>query len=234
MKKLIFLSICLISITASAQSFKLNGYANYVFDDQVDSYYDNSSYFDGKIKGGFQWGVGAQYNFKEFYGLEITYYNHSTSALANYQVPGTPAIKNGSFDVTLNWLMLNGVREMRQPGGKFEAFGGLGLGACFINTTNNQTGNSKSSTNFAWQLRGGGNIWVSEKVAIKLNVQLQSAVQSVGGGFYLGTGGAGAGVSSYSSLLQFGLGGGVVFKLSDSFASTTPATTPTEATPPKF
>jgi hypothetical protein len=30
---------------------------------------------------------------------------------------------------------------------------------------------------------------------------------------YFGTGGAGAGLSSYSSMLQFGLGGGLVFKL---------------------
>jgi opacity protein-like surface antigen len=235
MKKLLFITACIISISASAQSFKLNGYANYVFDDQVDSYYDNSSYFDGKIKGGFQWGIGAQYNFKQYYGLELTYYNHSTSAVANYQVPGTIAVKNGKFDVNLNWLMLNGVRELRKPGSKFEAFGGLGLGACFINSTNKQTGNSKSSTNFAWQLRGGGNIWVSEKVAIKLNVQLQSAVQSVGGGFYVGTGGAGAGVSSYSSLLQFGLGGGIVFKLSDAWATpATPTANPSQAAPPKF
>jgi len=30
---------------------------------------------------------------------------------------------------------------------------------------------------------------------------------------YFGTGGAGAGVSSYSSMLQFGLGGGLCFAL---------------------
>jgi hypothetical protein len=177
--------------------------------------------------------VGLQYNFKEFYGLEVTYYNQSTTANANYQVPGTVAVKNGNFDVNLNWIMLNGVREMRKPGGKFEAFGGMGLGVAIINTENKQNGNSESSTNFAWQIRGGGNIWVSEKVGIKLNAQLQSAVQSVGGGFYIGTGGTGAGVSSYSSLLQFGLGGGLVFKLGQGAAATSTAR-PSQAVPQKF
>jgi hypothetical protein len=135
--------------------------------------------------------------------------------------------------VNLNWLMLNGVREIRKPGSKFEAFGGLGLGACFINTENTNNGKTASSTKFAWQLRGGGNIWASEKLGIKLNVQLQSAVQSVGGSFYVGTGGSGAGVASYSSLLQFGLGGGIVYKLGAS-SSTASGPRPSAATPQKF
>ncbi|MEO5570427.1 MAG: hypothetical protein ABIT08_17650 [Bacteroidia bacterium] len=59
----------------------------------------------------------------------------------------------------------------------------------------------------------GGNIWVSEKFSIKLQGQLLSAVQDVGGGFYLGTGGAGAAINTYSSKLQFVLGGGIAFKL---------------------
>jgi opacity protein-like surface antigen len=234
MKKILIAIACFVSLNAAAQGVKINGYANYVFDDKVDSYYDNTSYFEGKIKGGFQWGVGLQYNFKEFYGIELTYYNQSTSANANYQVPPTPQVKNGNFDVNLNWIMLNGVRELRKPGGKFEAFGGMGLGVALINTENKANGNSESSTNFAWQLRGGGNIWVTEKVAIKLNAQLQSAVQSVGGSFYIGTGGSGAGVASYSSLLQFGLGGGLVFKLGQGSTATTSGARPSEAAPQKF
>ena len=42
---------------------------------------------------------------------------------------------------------------------------------------------------------------------------LLSAVQSVGGGVYFGTGGAGAGVSGYSTFYQWNLGGGLVFNL---------------------
>ena len=100
-----------------------------------------------------------------------------------------------------------------KPGGKFEGSAGLGLGACIINTTNTKTNTDANATKFAWQFRGGGTFWASEKIGIKLNAQLQSAVQSVGGSFYIGTGGSGAGVSSYGSLLQFGLGGGLAFKL---------------------
>ena len=48
---------------------------------------------------------------------------------------------------------------------------------------------SNSATKFAWGLRLGANIWASEKMAIKLQGQLMSAVQGAGGGLYFGTGG---------------------------------------------
>jgi len=40
-----------------------------------------------------------------------------------------------------------------------------------------------------------------------------SIAQGAGGGLYFGTGGVGAGVSTYSSMYQFQLGGGLTFKL---------------------
>lgn len=214
MRKLFFIAFALVSLTASAQnSFRLNGYANYVFDDKVDSYYGTGgSYFDGKIKGGFQWGVGAEFMLSPFNAIELTYYNQATTANAAYAGTGGSDL-NGRFDVGINWIMLNGVRHFMKPGGKFEGSAGLGLGAVIINTTNQKNGSDANTTKFAWQFRGGGTFWASEKIGIKLNAQLQSAVQSIGGGFSIGTGGAGAGVSSYSSLLQFGLGGGIAIKL---------------------
>ena len=86
--------------------------------------------------------------------------------------------------------------------------------------------NDNSATKFAWGFRLGANIWASEKMAIKLQGQLISAVQGAGGGLYFGTGGASAGVSTYSSMLQFGLGGGLTFALGGSKTKTTPPNQP--------
>ncbi len=224
MKKILFIALTLISVSASAQNIRLNAYANYVFDDKVDSYYSNSSYFEGKIKGGFQWGAGLEFMVSPFNAVELTYYRQSTTAPATYRA-NVGQIKSGTFDVGLNWIMLNGIRHFQKPGGKFEAAGGLGLGVAIIDATSPENNTKQSVTKFAWQLRGGGTFWASERVGIKLNAQLQSAVQSVGGGFYLGTGGAGAGLTSYSSLLQFGLGGGIAVKLGGA-SSAKPAATP--------
>ena len=46
-----------------------------------------------------------------------------------------------------------------------------------------------------------------------MQASLFSATQAFGGGLYFGTGGIGAGLSSYSSMYQFGLEGGLVFRL---------------------
>lgn len=212
MKKIILAVFTLVSLSATAQKARINAYANYVFDDKVDSYYSNSSYFEGKIKGGFQWGAGLEFMVSPFNAVELTYYRQTTTAPATYRA-AQGQIKSGTFDVGLNWIMANGVRHFQKPGGKFEGSGGLGLGVAIIDATSPENNTKQSSTNFAWQLRGGGTYWASERFGIKINAQLQSAVQSVGGGFYIGTGGAGAGLSSYSSLLQFGLGGGIAIKL---------------------
>lgn len=109
--------------------------------------------------------------------------------------------------------MLNGTRYFRKPGGKVEGFAGMGLGVGIFNANDPADGRTQNLTKFSWQIRGGAIIWASENIGIKLQAQLQSAVQYIGGGLYLGTGGAGAGVGSYSSIYQFGLGGGLVFKM---------------------
>jgi hypothetical protein len=114
---------------------------------------------------------------------------------------------------------------MKKPGSKVEGFGGGMLGAAFINVKNPDNGNDNSATKFAWGLRLGANIWASERVGIKLQGQLMSAVQGAGGGLYFGTGGGGVGVSTYSSMLQFGLGGGLTFALGGSKTSPPPPTT---------
>ena len=95
---------------------------------------------------------------------------------------------------------------------KFEPYGGLELGMVISNLENPLSGASASNTNFAWGLKIGTNIFFSEKVGLKIQADLRSATQAAGGGFYFGTGGAGVGVSSYSTIYQFGLGGGLVFR----------------------
>src|SRR5207344_1510828 len=40
---------------------RINLYGVWTFDDSFDSYYDNSAYYEGKIKGGFQYGAGLEF-----------------------------------------------------------------------------------------------------------------------------------------------------------------------------
>jgi hypothetical protein len=215
MKK-IFLASVLFVLSASAiqaQGFRLNGYALYTFDDKVDSYYSNTSYFEGKIKGGLTWGVGAEFMIRPEYGIELMYYRQDTEAPIQYYDYTVNRVREANLDVALNWIMLGGARYMKLANPKFEPYGGFMLGVGIIDSENQSNKKTQSSTEFAWGLRGGINIWASERIGIKLQTQIMSMTQSVGGGLYFGTGGAGAGVSTYSSLLQFSLGGGLAIKL---------------------
>lgn len=200
---------------AQDKDIRLNLYGGYVFDDAFDSYYDNTNFYDGKIKGGFQWGGGIEYMLRPEYGIEILYIRQDTHAPTTY-AKGTAVpvvVEQTDFDLAMNYIMLGGSRHIVAGNGKVEGFGGLMAGMVIAELKNPDNGREDSAEKFAWGLRAGGIFWASEKAGIKLQAQLLSAVQSMGGGFYFGTGGAGVGVGSYSTIYQFTLGGGLVFKL---------------------
>jgi len=202
---------CFSFFFLSAQEFRVNLFGQYVFDDHVESYYSTTSYYEGTIKGGFKWGGGLEYLVNPAYGINLIYLTQSTTAPLNYYDNNPPAgLKNREFDLTTHWIMLGGARYMRKD--KFEPYGGLEIGMVISNLDNPISGASASNTNFAWGLKLGTNIFFSEKVGLKLQADLRSATQAAGGGLYFGTGGAGVGVSSYSTIYQFGLGGGLVFR----------------------
>jgi hypothetical protein len=214
MKKIILLSIGVIAaITASAQlhGIRLNGYAAYAFDNSFDTYYTSNQYLRGKIKGGFQWGVGLEFLPHDDYGIELLYYRQDTKAPISYDYGN--GLAEREVDLGVNYIMAGGVRYLNTSNGKLQPYGGLLLGAVIFNNKNPQGNEESSYAKFGWGARLGVNVWATEKVALKLQAQILSAVQGFGGGLYLGTGGAGAGVSTYSTLYQFVLGGGLSFKI---------------------
>ncbi len=214
MKKKIFLVLLIgISIQVSAQKARINGYTSYVFDDGFDSYYDANNYYTGKVQGGFQWGIGVEYMLQEFYCLELKYLQQNTIAPTTYQGGVGTNVKNENFDLNLGYLLLGGERHYAKPGKKIEGYAGLSIGIAFLGVTNPSNGNKGNATKFAWGARLGGNIWASQRLGLKVQAELLSIAQGFGGGLYFGTGGVGAGVSTYSSIYQFVLGGGITFKV---------------------
>ena len=78
MKTILSILLICFFIPAVSQKARLNGYAVYVFDDKFDSYYDVNNYYEGKFKGGLQWGVGLEYMAQAAQGIELLYLNQST------------------------------------------------------------------------------------------------------------------------------------------------------------
>ena len=69
---------------------------------------------------------------------------------------------------------------------KVEPYGGILLGLAIYDNKNLTIDEPTGSTIFAWGLRLGLNIWLAERVGIKMQAQLLSAVQARGEGFYFG------------------------------------------------
>jgi len=214
MKKIILFALIIASaITTYGQlhGIRLNGYSAYAFDNSFDTYYTSSQYMRGKIKGGFQWGVGLEFLPNEDYGIEILYYRQDTEAPISYGY--NSLFGEREVDLGVNYIMAGGVRYLNTGGGKLQPYGGLLLGAVIFDNKKPEGTEVSSYGKFGWGIRLGVNIWATEKVALKLQTQLLCAVQGFGGGLSLGTGGAGAGISTYSTLYQFVLGGGLSCKI---------------------
>ena len=205
--------LAITTVFASAQSkIRLNAYGSYVFDDGFDVYNDANTYYNGKVKGGAQWGAGVEYLTNEYSSVELLYLNKSSDVPSNFKGGlGQPA-RTETFDLSHNYILLAGNGLKKNSTGKVEGFGGLMAGVLFTNVKSPSTGNSGSNTNFAWGGRLGVNIWASQKVGIKLQAQILSSAKATGGDTYWGYWGP-VYLNSYTTLWQFGLGGGLTFKI---------------------
>src|SRR5215203_879685 len=201
LKKIITVMFVAAGMAVHAQTpspIRLNVYTNYVFDDAVDSYYSSTSYYNGTVNGGFQWGIGLEYMVSPMQGIEIIYLRQDTKAPTTYYDYTAIAnpVKSAEFDLGISYIFLGSTRYIPRSE-KLEPYFGVQLGLGIVNISNPTSGNEGGNSKFAWGLKGGTNIWMgSGKAGIKLQAGLQSISQAVGGGLYFGTGGVGAGATS--------------------------------------
>ena len=213
MKKILLLvSVVAATTVTNAQQIRLNFYSHYVFDDGFGEYNGPNDYYSGTIKGGYQIGGGIQFMPNEHYSTEILYLHKDTKAPSSFKFGNLASEKREDFDVRLQYVLLSGDRHMRSPGSKVEAYGGLMAGILISRVESPTTGNSGSNTNFAWGARLGANIWASEKIGIKLQTQILSALNATGGELYYSWYGP-ITVPDYSVLWQYSIGGGLVFRM---------------------
>jgi len=212
MKQFIFsvLLVAGVADMAQAQNIRLNAYSAFTLDDQVDSHYSSSNYYDGTIKGGYQWGAGVEYMVSPTRGIELKYLRQDASAPMVYFYSDE---RRQDFNLGLNYILLGGNNYFKTAGEMIEPYVGAGLGVAIISVKNPiQNGNS-SLTKFAFNLKAGTNIWVTKRVGIKLEANLLSAVKGASNAFYLKNDISGIGLTSPTTILQFGLGGGLTYRI---------------------
>ena len=213
MKKVMFLalSMTIAFVTFGQKGVRLNFYTGYTFDDGFDVVNDANTYYNGTVKGGVQWGAGLQYMFNKQSSAEILYLHRSTTVPANFKLSSNTQLRSETFDLKHDFIMLSGDGHFGN-GGKAEGYAGLMAGVLISHLEAPSLGKSSSNTNFAWGGRVGTNIWFSPKLGLKLQALILSASRATGGDYYWSWYGP-VYLTSYSTLWQFSLGGGLAFKL---------------------
>ena len=205
LRKLAYLTIFLaVAAPASAQVLRLNLYGGYTFRDRfpLGGAYGGFTWQEGAINESAHFGGGLEFEVRPNKAIEIYYQMQPTTGYVQ------TSLDRYTTDVTANYLMLGGL-GYAPFNDNLKGFGGLLVGAGWA------TSDAGSSTKFAWGGRLGLMISPSERVGVRLGAQLLSPVQGASGGLYVGagTGGVstGAGVSTYSTIYQFGFFGGLAF-----------------------
>lgn len=202
----------------NAQTTRLNGYGGYTFADKM-SFSGYPGYDQARINESSHFGGGLEFEIRPRKSVEIYYQTQSTTG----SLLGT--LTEYKTDVKVEYLMAGGMGYAGNE--KVQGFGGLMLGAAFLSSE------TVNATKFGIGGRLGVLILANDRIGIRLGAQVLSVVQGAGGGFYFGTGGAGAGVSTYSSIYQFGLFGGIALSLgSGGGRSSARSSTPPPPPPP--
>ena len=204
MKKItLSISLFLIGFCAYAQpTITLLTFESYSFEDK----FTTNDGYDGKIGDGFQWGGGLEFGIRETMAIELIYQHLSTDGYIRTPILGSFTETTGN--VNIDYIMLGGTRY-HPFSDKVSGFATVDAGLGIF--TAKSTGNSFEK--FCWGPRLGLKINASEKVSLRIHGQLISAVQALGGGLYIGTGGTGAGLTGYSTFWQWNVGGSLNFRL---------------------
>lgn len=221
-RTVVLLATAATFLVAGAQTVRLNLFSGYTFQDKfpLGGTYNYGgftyAYSEGVIADGAHFGGSIEFEVRRNKSIELLYQNQPTEGYVRGNFT-----ELGPYNVTANYVMLGGLNYVPFSD-MVKGYGGLNLGCAFM------TGDAEA-TKFAWGGKLGLLIEASPTVGLKLGAQLLSPVQGFGGGFYFGTGGASAGVSTYSSVYQFAFTGGLTFTFARS--GTAPAPRPAPAAP---
>ena len=200
---LLLFALLVTSVSLRAQGgITLLTFESYTFADKFETEYGY-----GKIYDGFQWGAGLEFEIQPTAAVELIYQRLETDAYYEGYLS-----TDYSGKLAMNYILLGGTGY--QPfNDVVSGFGTFNMGVGFTSNLD-ETLLSENVTKFTIGGRLGVRIAPpSSKVSIRLHAQILSPVQWFGGGFYFGTGGSGAGVSTGSTIWQFNLGGSVNYRI---------------------
>lgn len=199
---LLLLASFLFTVHSFAQSVEVRGDVMYTFQETFPVYGGSIRISDGATYAGTLAAV-----FADKAELKFTYQNQPAS-LDFKRYP----YQTGDYDnaATIEYYILGFNRLHKIGNDKIIPYTGAGIGVVNLRFENDKYDNV---TKAAFLLNLGAKFMINERVGINTYAQLQAPISGLGLYIGAGTGGASAGVSATSYVLQFGLGGGLIFKL---------------------
>jgi hypothetical protein len=224
MKKICLSLAMLVAVIFSvqAQETRINLYGGYVFDDDLNHYYDSYNYIDGTVKGGFQYGASLEFLTPTEVGIELMYLGRQTTLPLTIDAGFSSGPRVAQNDFNMNYALVSLNKYSKDPNGKLEGYGGLMMGCLFSDLKNTSvsdsvgkqyTGSSSSATRFTWGLKLGANYWFKEKIGVKFQAQFLSTTEKIGETTYYTYYGTYYGYATKINMLQWCFSTGLVFKL---------------------
>jgi len=195
----------LVTATALHAQIDLHGIYGWQWGGKV-SGYDPISLRNAefRIEAAEYWGVGLDVPIPKGITVQLQYTSQSTKITR--KISGQP--KEDLTDAIIDYWQIGGLKTV--PMGKVEPYGGLLLGVAVMRPSEI---NYSNTTKFAVTLKGGLKIWLTDMIGIKGEIGMLLPMQGAGFSFGCGGGGCGTGVSTYTTVVQGQVGGGLVIRV---------------------
>ena len=202
MKKLFLPLMALICLPflMVAQTVEVTPFGGYVFSGTI-----SGDYADVHLKGNAQYGGMLSFPISRIMDVDLIYNRSDTKADILYYAPGR---NNWEVPISINYMHIGFTKNFRiNP--RVSPFVGFNLGTCLFYPKEDY----QDAWFFSVGMNIGAKIYFSKRVGLRLQAQGMVPVQGAGFGMFVGSGGPSGGVSVYSTLLQFGFTGGLIFRL---------------------
>lgn len=191
----------LIPICTSAQKAEITPFGGYVFPGTM-----NANGGEVRFLGNAWYGGMVNIGVSRVFDADLIYTRIDTKADINIYHP----VYGNDWDVPLSINYFHvGFTKKFPVHPVFIPFTGMNIGTCLMAP--------KEKYREEWFLslgiHAGAKAYVSNRVGFRLEGRLMVPIQGSGFNFFAGSGGSGGGVSVYSTMVQFGLDGGLVFRL---------------------
>jgi hypothetical protein len=165
------------------------------------------------IDGSGIYGASLAYQIRQGYGVELSWFYVPTNVFFRSTGISFPSSQSKA-SLSEHWIQLGGVYNLRR--GNLEPYFTVSAGLVILtpdtaHLTDGTTLSPQTQVEFAFTAGLGLKFWVTPMIAIRAEFRTLVPVYFSGGGFYVGTGGAGVGLSGGIPFAQFAFTGGLTF-----------------------